>query len=180
MEAILENKGLIFVTSAKGKDTCPNSSLNLKGNRMIRGLRIKCCWYKLKQMVILHEGELTFLADPGIAEVQATQTVITHNGSYQADDLYAYDSDYDKLNTAKVALMANLSHHGSDTLVDIHNPDNVDNNMINQGVQVIPSSEQSSVVNHSETKITSYPIIPYSHYVIESQQAAVQNSNSSA
>ncbi|GJR65540.1 retrovirus-related pol polyprotein from transposon TNT 1-94, partial [Tanacetum coccineum] len=45
---------------------------------------------------------------------------------------------------------------------------------------VIPSSEQSNVVNHSETEITSDSnIIPYSQYVTESQQAAVQNSNSS-
>ncbi|GKA09412.1 MAK10-like protein [Tanacetum coccineum] len=53
--------------------------------------------------------ELAFLADPGIPKAQATQTVITHNASYQADDLDAYDSDCDELNTAKVALMANLS-----------------------------------------------------------------------
>ncbi|GKB09126.1 hypothetical protein Tco_0837438 [Tanacetum coccineum] len=32
-----------------------------------------------------------------------------------------------------------------DALAEVHNPDNVDNNMINQGVQVIPSSEQSNV-----------------------------------
>ncbi|GKA26968.1 retrovirus-related pol polyprotein from transposon TNT 1-94 [Tanacetum coccineum] len=49
---------------------------------------------------------------------QATQTVITHNAAYQADDLDAYDSDCDELNTAKVALMANLSHYGSDALVE--------------------------------------------------------------
>ncbi|GKB87789.1 hypothetical protein Tco_0960061 [Tanacetum coccineum] len=60
---------------------------------------------------ILHEGELAFLADPGTAEGQATQNVITHNDAYQADDLDAYDSDCDELNTAKVALMANLSHY---------------------------------------------------------------------
>ncbi|GJW05563.1 hypothetical protein Tco_1564419, partial [Tanacetum coccineum] len=54
----------------------------------------------------------------GIVEGQATHTVITHNAAYQADDLDAYDSDYDKLNTAKVALMANLSHYGSDALVE--------------------------------------------------------------
>ncbi|GKA27364.1 hypothetical protein Tco_0713532 [Tanacetum coccineum] len=60
---------------------------------------------------ILHEEELAFLADLGIAEGQATQTVITHNTAYQADDLDAYDSDYDELNTAKVALMASLSHY---------------------------------------------------------------------
>ncbi|GJX64858.1 retrovirus-related pol polyprotein from transposon TNT 1-94 [Tanacetum coccineum] len=120
---------------------------------------------------ILHEEELAFLADLGTAEGQATQTVITHNAAYQADEL----------NTAKVALMANLSHYGSDALVEVHNPDNVDNNIINQGVQVVPSSEQSNVVNHSETEITSDSnIIPYSQYVIESQQATVQNSNSSA
>nr|GEZ23409.1 retrovirus-related Pol polyprotein from transposon TNT 1-94 [Tanacetum cinerariifolium] len=46
-------------------------------------------------------------------------TVITHNASYQADDSDAYDSDCDKLNTTKVALMANLSHYGSDALVEV-------------------------------------------------------------
>ncbi|GKF15988.1 hypothetical protein Tco_0057450, partial [Tanacetum coccineum] len=101
-------------------------------------------------------------------EGQATQTVITHNDAYQADDLDAYESDCDELNTAKVALMANLS-------AEVHNHDNMNNNMINQAVQAMPSSKQSNVVNHSETEITSY-----SQFVIESQQTAVQNSNSSA
>ncbi|GJT06717.1 hypothetical protein Tco_0841179 [Tanacetum coccineum] len=64
------------------------------------------------------EEELAFLADPGIAEGQAIQTVITHIAAYQADDLDAYDSDCDELNTAKVALMANLSHYGSDALAE--------------------------------------------------------------
>ncbi|GKA24433.1 retrovirus-related pol polyprotein from transposon TNT 1-94 [Tanacetum coccineum] len=84
-------------------------------------------------------------------------TVITHNAAYQADDLDAYDFDCDELNIPKVALKANLSHYGSDALAE------------------------SIVVNHSETEITSDSnIIPYSQYVIESQQAAIQNSNSSA
>ncbi|GJR05186.1 retrovirus-related pol polyprotein from transposon TNT 1-94 [Tanacetum coccineum] len=52
--------------------------------------------------------ELSFLADLGITEGQATQTIITHNASYQADDLDAYDSDCDELNTAKVALMEKI------------------------------------------------------------------------
>nr|GEZ09291.1 hypothetical protein [Tanacetum cinerariifolium] len=93
------------------------------------------------------------MADPGIPEDQATQTVITHNAAYQANNLDAYDSECDELNTAKVALMTNLSHYGSDALVEVHNHDNVNNNMINQAAQVIPSSEQSNVVNHSETKM---------------------------
>ncbi|GKE82567.1 hypothetical protein Tco_1552567, partial [Tanacetum coccineum] len=130
---------------------------------------------------ILHEEELAFLADPGIAKGQAIQTVITHNAAYQADDLDAYHSDCDELNTAKVALMANLSHYGSDALAEVHNLDNVNNNMTNQVVQAIPSSKQSSVVNHSNTEITSDSnIIPYSQYVTESQQAVVQNLTSSA
>nr|GFA05084.1 hypothetical protein [Tanacetum cinerariifolium] len=36
----------------------------------------------------------------------------------KADDLDAYDSDCDELNSAKVALMANLSHYGSNTLAE--------------------------------------------------------------
>ncbi|GJT21601.1 retrovirus-related pol polyprotein from transposon TNT 1-94 [Tanacetum coccineum] len=46
-------------------------------------------------------------------------TVITHNVAYQAEDLDAYDSDCDEPNTAKVALMANLSHYGLDVLAEL-------------------------------------------------------------
>ncbi|GKG24867.1 hypothetical protein Tco_0395495, partial [Tanacetum coccineum] len=56
--------------------------------------------------------------------------------------------------------MANLSHYGSDALAEVHNHDNVKNNMINQVVQAMSSSEQSNVVNHSETSDSN--IIPYS------------------
>nr|GEV04585.1 hypothetical protein [Tanacetum cinerariifolium] len=38
---------------------------------------------------------------------------ITNNAAYQADDLDAYDSDCDEINFAKIDLMANLSHYGS-------------------------------------------------------------------
>ncbi|GJU01029.1 retrovirus-related pol polyprotein from transposon TNT 1-94 [Tanacetum coccineum] len=103
---------------------------------------------------ILHEEELAFLADPCIVEGQATHTVITHNAAYQADDFAAYDSGCDELNAAKIDLMANLSHYGSDALAEVNSHDNVDNNLMNQVVQAMPSSEQSSVVNNSETKIT--------------------------
>nr|GFB81507.1 hypothetical protein [Tanacetum cinerariifolium] len=123
---------------------------------------------------ILHEEELTFLADLWIAEAQPTQTVIAHNAAYQADDLDAYDSDCDEINTAKVALMVNLSHYGSDDLAEVYNYDNVNHNLINQAVQAMPLSEQSNIINQSETEITSDSnIIPYSQYVSESQQAAV-------
>ncbi|GJY07696.1 hypothetical protein Tco_0374750 [Tanacetum coccineum] len=114
---------------------------------------------------------LHFLADQGILEAQATQTVITHNTAYHADDLDAYDSDCDELNTTKVALMANLSHYGSDALVEVHNHDNVNNNVINQAVKVMPSSAQSNVVYHSETEITNALILS----VIEQLKTQVAN-----
>ncbi|GJT29942.1 retrovirus-related pol polyprotein from transposon TNT 1-94 [Tanacetum coccineum] len=83
-------------------------------------------WFKNKVLLvqaqangqILHKKELTFLADLGTTEGQATQTIITHNAAYQADDLDEYDSDCDELNTAKVALMVNLSHYGLDALTE--------------------------------------------------------------
>nr|GEV56553.1 hypothetical protein [Tanacetum cinerariifolium] len=115
-------------------------------------------WFKDKVLLvqarangqILHEEELTFLVDLGITEGQATQTVITYNAAYQDNDLDAYNYDYDELNTAKVALMANLSHYSSDVLAE------------------------SSVVNHSETEITiDSNIIPYSQYEHETQQSVV-------
>nr|GEY36974.1 integrase, catalytic region, zinc finger, CCHC-type, peptidase aspartic, catalytic [Tanacetum cinerariifolium] len=61
---------------------------------------------------------LVFQKDPGMAETQSTQYVVTNNVAYQADDLDAYDSDCDEINSAKIALLANLSHHGSDNLAE--------------------------------------------------------------
>nr|GFB99949.1 hypothetical protein [Tanacetum cinerariifolium] len=55
---------------------------------------------------------------PRIAETQSTQYVVTNNAAYQADDLDAYYSDCDEINSAKIALMANLSHYGYDNLAE--------------------------------------------------------------
>nr|GEW49576.1 retrovirus-related Pol polyprotein from transposon TNT 1-94 [Tanacetum cinerariifolium] len=104
--------------------------------------------------------------------------VITNNAAYQADNLDAYESDCDEINSTKIALMVNLSNYGSDNLAEVHNPDNVTNNMINQAVQAMPNYEQSNIMNQSETEITSDShIISYSQYVNESQYATAQNSN---
>ncbi|GKD98289.1 retrovirus-related pol polyprotein from transposon TNT 1-94, partial [Tanacetum coccineum] len=120
----------ISFASGTSRTYTPGSSGSNSGKQ-----RSVICYNSQANGQILHEEELAFLIDPGIVEGQATQTIITHNDAFQADDLDACDSDCDELNTAKVALMANLSHYGSDALAE---------------------------------------------YVTESQQAAVQNSNSSA
>nr|GEW59414.1 hypothetical protein [Tanacetum cinerariifolium] len=125
------------------------------------------------------EEELEFLADPGTTETSSTQYGVTNNSSYQADDLDAYDSDCDELNSAKIALMMNLSHYGSDNLAEVQNQDNVYNNVLYQEVQETSTSEQSNILNQSETKITSDSnIISYSQYMNESQYTNVQNSSS--
>nr|GEX50463.1 hypothetical protein [Tanacetum cinerariifolium] len=91
------------------------------------------------------------------------KNVITKNATYQADDLDAYDSDCDEINSAKIALMANLSHYGSDNLAEVHNQDNVTHNVVNQAVQAMSLSEQSNIMYQSEAEITSdSDIIPYS------------------
>nr|GEZ00349.1 hypothetical protein [Tanacetum cinerariifolium] len=113
----------------------------------------------LRQQATINDGRVTsqpvprrqisFATDPRILEGQATHTVITHNVAYQANNLDAYDSDCDKLNTAKVALMENLSHYGSDALAEVHNPDNVDNNMINQDVQLEPKLYDGDAIKNT-------------------------------
>ncbi|GJZ86192.1 retrovirus-related pol polyprotein from transposon TNT 1-94 [Tanacetum coccineum] len=109
------------------------------------------------------------------------KTVITHNAAYQADDLDAYNSDCDELNSAKIALMANLSRNGLDVLTEVHNLDNLAYDLINQSEQIMTSSEQSNDVNQTVNEITSDSnIIPYSQYLSKTQQETVQNSNSSA
>ncbi|GKE81517.1 hypothetical protein Tco_1551517, partial [Tanacetum coccineum] len=123
---------------------------------------------------VLNEEELEFLADPGVAEGPVTQTVITHNAAYQADDLDAYDFNCDDFSTAKAVLMANLSSYGSDVLSEVPHYDNTHIDMLNQSVQEMSYSEQTHLVYYPENEITSDSnIIPYSQYLLETQNAAV-------
>nr|GEY52152.1 hypothetical protein [Tanacetum cinerariifolium] len=126
---------------------------------------------------VLQEEELDFLADPGMAELSSNQTVITTNAAYQADDLDAYDSDCDELNSAKVALMANLSHYGSDTLAGVNNHAHRTNPLISHEMQVSSISKPSTILAQSNTESTSDSnIISYSQYMNESQYNTIQNS----
>nr|GEY37417.1 integrase, catalytic region, zinc finger, CCHC-type, peptidase aspartic, catalytic [Tanacetum cinerariifolium] len=139
---------------------------------------------QVKYAPSVHQRSNFSQPDPGLVvpvfqkEAQTTQYVITNNAAYQANDLDSYDSDCDEINSAKIALMANLSHYGSDNLVEVQNPDNVTNNVLNQAVQAMLISEQSNIMTQSETEITSDSnIIPYSQYVSESQYASIHNSH---
>nr|GEZ41623.1 hypothetical protein [Tanacetum cinerariifolium] len=81
---------------------------------------------------VLQEEELEFLADPRMAETSSNQYVITNNAAYQADDLDAYDSDCDELNSVKIALMANLSHYRSYNLAESDTEITSDRNIYSQ------------------------------------------------
>nr|GFB27689.1 hypothetical protein [Tanacetum cinerariifolium] len=117
------------------------------------------------------------LSYPGMAESSTNPTVITTNAAYQADDLDAYDSDCDELNSAKVALMENLSHYGSDNLAEVNNLNNMPTHLIPQEMRVPSTSEQSTIVAQSNIESTSDSnIISYSKYMNESQYNTVQNS----
>ncbi|GJR20481.1 integrase, catalytic region, zinc finger, CCHC-type containing protein [Tanacetum coccineum] len=102
---------------------------------------------------VLNEEELKFLADPGIVEGPVTQSVITHNVTFQEDDLDAYDSNCDEISTAKAVLMANLSSYGSDVLSEVPISDNTNNDMLNQIVPKMPYSEPYHFVEHPENEI---------------------------
>ncbi|GKC48410.1 retrovirus-related pol polyprotein from transposon TNT 1-94, partial [Tanacetum coccineum] len=83
-------------------------------------------WFKEKVLLVqaqakgkeLDEEQLTFLADPRVADVQLAQT-ITHNAAFQTDDLDAYDSDCDDISSAKAVLIANLSSCDLDVLFEV-------------------------------------------------------------
>ncbi|GJT20277.1 hypothetical protein Tco_0890214 [Tanacetum coccineum] len=68
VEAILGNKGLLFVTTVKGKATCPNSALNLRGKGMILALP------GYKQFLLL--PDLRVLQFGIRAKVMATPTIL--------------------------------------------------------------------------------------------------------
>nr|GFB42100.1 hypothetical protein [Tanacetum cinerariifolium] len=118
-------------------------------------------WFKDKVLLVqaqangqvLQEEELEFLADIGTTESSSNQTVITNNAAYQADDLDAYDSDCDEINSAKIALMANLSHYGLDNLAEVNNQEIRANYLTHQERKVQSTSEQSSILTQSNTKI---------------------------
>nr|GEU32460.1 reverse transcriptase domain-containing protein [Tanacetum cinerariifolium] len=84
-------------------------------------------WFKDKVLLVqaqangqvLHEEELEFLADPGIVETQSTQLLSWRN----------------------------LSHYGFDNLPEVHNPDNVTHNVIDQ--DYVNESQYATVQNSS-------------------------------
>ncbi|GJT38787.1 hypothetical protein Tco_0938652 [Tanacetum coccineum] len=118
---------------------------------------------------ILDEDQLAFLADPGVPDGQAIQTIIPNNAAFQNEDLDTYDSDCDDISNAKAVLMANISNYGSDVISEVPYSDTyLINDMENQSVHAMQDYEQSPVVDFTDNEIHSDSnIIPYSQYLQE-------------
>nr|GEY29213.1 hypothetical protein [Tanacetum cinerariifolium] len=80
---------------------------------------------------------------------------VTNNAAYQADDLDAYDSDCDELNSAKIALMVNLSYYGSDNLAEQLKPKLYDGSVIEKSDAIVihESEETLMLVEESRSKM---------------------------
>ncbi|GJW54185.1 retrovirus-related pol polyprotein from transposon TNT 1-94 [Tanacetum coccineum] len=129
---------------------------------------------------ILDEEQLAFLAYPGIDEAPVAQHTIPQSSAFQNKDLYAYDSDCDDISSAKVILIANISSCSSDVLSEVPCSDTYLNDMINQDVQDMTYYEQTHLVDFPDNEINSDSnIIPYSQYLQETQDAGIQDTNSS-
>ncbi|GKE25379.1 retrovirus-related pol polyprotein from transposon TNT 1-94, partial [Tanacetum coccineum] len=101
--------------------------------------------------------------------------------AFQIKDLDAYDSDCDDISLAKAVLMANISSCDPDVLSEVPYFDSYPNDMINQDVQEMPYSEEIHIDDYPDNEINSDSnIIPYSQYLQESQDAGIQDTNSSA
>ncbi|GKG30602.1 hypothetical protein Tco_0423090, partial [Tanacetum coccineum] len=118
-------------------------------------------WHKDKAMLaeaqearqILDEEQLAFLADPGVLDGQAVQTIIPNNAAFKTEDLDTYDSYCDDISNAKSVLMANISIYGSDIISEVPHSETYLNDMENQSVHAIPDFEQPPAMDFTDNKI---------------------------
>nr|GFA04335.1 hypothetical protein [Tanacetum cinerariifolium] len=111
------NKAMAFLTAvASSRFPLTNNklrtSLNPRNHATIQDGRPKrpknAAWYKEQAMLaeaqearqILDEEQLAFLADLGVSDGQAVQTIISNNDAFQTEDFDTYDSDCDDISNA--------------------------------------------------------------------------------
>ncbi|GJR26047.1 hypothetical protein Tco_1102279 [Tanacetum coccineum] len=127
------------------------------------------------------QGETMQLVKPWNSRSSSCSADNPHNLAFHTKDLDANDSDCDDISLAKAVLMANLSSCDSDVLSEVPYSNTYLNDMINQDVQEMSYSEQTHIFDFLDNEITiDSNIIPYSQYLHESQDAVIQDTNSSA
>nr|GEV90040.1 transposase, mutator type [Tanacetum cinerariifolium] len=110
----------------------------------------------------------------GTTESSSNQNVITTNATYQADDLDAYDSDCDELNSAKISLMANLSHYGSDNLAE-HMNESQYNTVQNLNLPALQDDLILSVIEQLKTQVKEESQNIEGELALEKQALGFQN-----
>ncbi|GJW42126.1 hypothetical protein Tco_0070925 [Tanacetum coccineum] len=102
------NRGLLLVTTAKGKDICPNNALNQGGNGMIHGLKIKCYWFKIKQVDKLYnERNLIFGCSRNSRSSSHIQNTVSINGEFIS---FGFDVIAEVLSPVSTAMLNQESH----------------------------------------------------------------------
>ncbi|GKA03736.1 hypothetical protein Tco_0676517 [Tanacetum coccineum] len=142
--------------------TSYGETIQLDRQRLLNATTVKM---KLRKLLgqLLDEEQLAFLADPGIPDGQAVQTIIPNNAAFQTEDLDTYNSDCDDISNAKAVLMANISNYGSDVILEVPHSETYLNDMENQGVHAMQDFEQTPFVDFTDNEIHSDSnIIPYS------------------
>ncbi|GKA85846.1 hypothetical protein Tco_0807500 [Tanacetum coccineum] len=114
---------------------------------------------------ILDEEQLAFLADLGVPDGQASQTIIPNNTTFQTEDLDTYDSDCDDLSNAQAVLMANISNYGSDVIFevshfDIYLNDDMENQKKLALIEQVDSLEQnlSKQIKENESLLQTFTV----------------------
>nr|GEX32376.1 hypothetical protein [Tanacetum cinerariifolium] len=119
-----------------------------------------------RQQATINNGRVT------IQPIQRRQNFVSAGSSrpftsgkaYQADHLDAYDSDCDEINSAKIALMANLTHYGLDNLEEKEELRNIDRELalekeVKELNNIVFKRNQSAQIVHMLTK----PQVFYNH-----------------
>ncbi|GKF17948.1 hypothetical protein Tco_0062866, partial [Tanacetum coccineum] len=165
-DAMKERHTLNYVdNSSKSNDDMARKYMHSNMVQHAECIKQKMLLVQLQEAWIqLSKDQLAFLADtrerinfgPGAFTV-------TTNAIFYADGVEVYDSDCDDVPNAQPSFMANISSYGSDALAEVHNPDNIDNNMINHRVQTTVqnsnlSSQQDALLLSMIEQLKSQPV----------------------
>nr|GEU94395.1 putative reverse transcriptase domain-containing protein [Tanacetum cinerariifolium] len=124
---------------------------------------------------ILDKEQLAFLADPGVLDCQAAQTIIPNKVAFQTQDLDTYDSDYDDISNAKAVLMANISNYGSDVISEVPHSKTYLNDMENQRKEIVDIAAQKPSANIIVPGMFKLDLDPLAPKLLQNEEAHIDS-----
>nr|GEV91039.1 hypothetical protein [Tanacetum cinerariifolium] len=143
-----------FRTGYKSNATSSGEIMQVDRQGLLNATTVKVKDIWLGNALSLDEEQLAFLADLGVPDGQADQTIIPNNAAFQNEDFDTYDSNCDDVSNAKVVLISNISNYGSDVISELPYSETYLNDMENQSAQqdsmILSMIEQMSeqMINH--------------------------------